>query len=279
MEKRNIQFNKKRELPEIITDSFAFLKQEIGPISRLIVVYVLPFIVLYAAAQIYFQRNILSEFNFGDPEKMASNISPIYRHAFLFLLFGIFIQSLLAGTYYTYLEAYFRKGRGNIDISEISPYFFTHSLFALVTGLVFAALSFLGAMFFIIPGIYLANTLSLAVFISILEKNGLNFALAKSWKLVHTNWWNTLVINVIGLLIIFGVKLVLSIPVMSLDVSQGLASETLNTSANYPQWYWILTGATSVISSIALIVPYTFLAFQYFNLEERINPELPTNNQ
>ncbi len=278
MENKNIQFDKKRELPEIISDSFAFLKQEIGPVSRLIVVYVLPFIVLYAGAQIYFQKNILSQFNFSSPEQMAANIMPIYRHVFLFLLFGVFIQSLLAGTFYTYLEAYFRKGRGNIDISEISPQFFTHSLFALVAGIVYAGLSFLGAMFFVVPGIYLANSLSLVVFISVFEKKGLNSALAKSWRLVHSNWWNTLVINVIGLLFIFGAKFVLSIPVMSLDVPQDLASGTLVTSADYPQWYWILTGATSVISSILLIVPYTFLAFQYFNLEKRTNPELPASD-
>lgn len=278
MEKNEIRFDKKRELLEVIADSLAFLKQEFTPVSRLVIVYVLPFMLFYAGAQIYFQKNILSQFDFSNTEQMAANIGPVYRQIFLFLLFGIFIQSLLAGTYYSYLEAYFRKGRGKIEIPDISPHFFTHSLLALAAGLVFAAFSFLGSMFFVLPGIYLANTLSLVVFIAVLEKRGVNYALVKSWKLVNSQWWNTLAINIFGLLILFGVKILLSIPVMALDLPQEMAAGASTTSAEYPLWYWIITGASSVISSILLIVPYTFLAFQYFNLEERNKAQLPADN-
>jgi hypothetical protein len=39
----------------------------------------------------------------------------------------------------------------------------------------------------------------------------------------------------------------------------------------YPDWYWVLIAISTIISSALYIIPYTFLAFQYFNLDEQSN--------
>ena len=272
MEQKEIRFRQQRDLGQILSDSFDFLKQEYKPILRMIGIYVLPFLVLYAGAQVYLQKNVLVNIDFSDPEAMMASIKPLEGNLFIFLLFGLFIQSLLVGTYFSYLEAYVKFGKGNFQLSDISPRFFSNSLMALGAGLIFTFSSLFGAMLCFLPGIYIANTLSLTFFTVIFEKQGIGNAVGKSWKLVNTQWWNTLGLNILGLILWYAIGLVFSIPSIIIGFTGGLNAALTESPVDYPQWYWVLAGITSIVSTVALIIPYTFQAFQYFNLEVRENP-------
>ena len=89
MVEKEIEFRKKRELSEIITDSFKFIKQEYKPISKLIFTYVLPFLILYGIVQVYVQMKVIGTIDLSNPDSMMANIGPIYLNLFLFSLFGI----------------------------------------------------------------------------------------------------------------------------------------------------------------------------------------------
>jgi len=272
MENKEIRFQKVRDLGQIMSDSFDFIKQEIRPLSRVILIYVLPFVILYAGAQVYFQRNVLVHFDLGDPESIMANIGPFYSNLFIFIFFGLFIQSLLAGTYFTYIEAYVKMGKDKFALTDISGHLFHNSLLAFVSSLVFTFVAFLGALFFIVPGIYFANSLSLMVFISVFNKKGIGQAFARSWGLVRLQWWNTFLLNLIGLLIVYAVGVVFSLPATVMGVAGGVAAAT-DSPLTYPDWYWVLTAISSAVTSVLLIIPFTFQAFQYFNLEERVKPK------
>lgn len=273
MEQREIRFQKVRDLGQIMSDSFDFIKQEFRPLSRVILLYVLPFIILYAGAQVYFQRNVLVHFDLSNPDSIRSNIGPFYMNFFIFIFFGLFIQSLLAGTYFTYVEAYIKQGKSKFEIADISGHFFHNSLLAFTSSLVFTFIAFLGAMFFILPGIYFANSLSLMVFITVFHKRGIGHALSFSWRLVRTQWWNTFLINLLGLLIVYAVGLVFSLPATLMGVAGGIAAAASENPLTYPNWYWALIAISSAVTSVLLIIPLTFQVFQYFNLEERIKPK------
>ena len=103
------------------------------------------------------------------------NIGPFYANLFVFLFFGLFIQSLLVGTFYSYIEAYIKLGKGNFEFTDISSKFFANSLLAMGANLVFAIIMFFGIIMCILPGIYFANTFSLLVIIFIYEKKILIF--------------------------------------------------------------------------------------------------------
>ena len=278
MEQKDIRFRKQRDLGVVISDSFDFLKQEAKPIFRMIGIYVLPFVILYAGAQVYFQRNVLSQFDLTNQESLMADIGPFYLNLFMFMFFGLFVQSLLVGTYYSYLEAYIKHGRGNFQLADISSSFFSNSLLALGANFLFAVIIFFGVMMCIVPGIYFANTFSLMLFIFIFEKKGISDAMSRSWKLVNSGWWNTLLLNIIGIAIFYLVSMVLSIPTLIMGVTNVFSSEITNP-ADYPNWYWVLSAVSSVITTIVFIVPFTFQAFQYFNLAERNDPTTPLNPQ
>ncbi|WP_303917996.1 hypothetical protein [Draconibacterium sediminis] len=275
MEQKDIRFRKQRDLGVVISDSFDFLKQEAKPIFRMIGIYVLPFIILYAGAQVYFQRNVLSQFDLTNPESLMADIGPFYQNLFMFMFFGLFVQSLLMGTYYSYLEAYIKHGKGNFQLTDISSKFFSNSLLALGANFIFVIMVFFGAMMCIVPGLYFANTFSLLVFILIFEKKGISDALNRSWKLVNSSWWNTLLINLIAVVIVYAVGIVLSIPSMIMGVSSTIFSTEITNPADYPNWYWVLNAISSVITTVLLVIPFTFQAFQYFNLAERNDPTTP----
>jgi len=96
--------------------------------------------------------------------------------------------------------------------------------------------------------------------------------MTKSWGLVKTQWWNTLALNILGIIFVYAVGLIFSIPSLLMGFVGGFNAAMNKTPVDYPQWYWILTAIASIVSTAFLIVPYTFQAFQYFNLDEREYP-------
>ena len=268
MGEKEIQFRKKREINDIFTDSFEFIRQEFKPILKLVGIYVFPFLLLYGLVLVYLQKNVISQFDFSNPDSLLENIGPIYLNMFLFSLFGLFVQSLLIATYYSYIEVYIKKGKGNYTLSEITPHLFANGLLAIGASFVLFVLVMIGVVLCIIPGIYFANTYSLVFFILIFEKKGFGSAFSRSAMLIKTQWWNTLLINILGIIIIWTVGFIMSIPTTITGLTKNIFKPDL-APVEYPEWYWVFIAFSTIISSVLYIIPYTFLAFQYFNLDEQ----------
>jgi len=278
MIEKEIEFRKKRELGEIFSDSFEFIKQEYKPISRLVFIYVLPFLVLYGIVQVYVQTKVIGTIDITNPDEIMANIGPIYTNIFLFSLFGIFVQSLLIGTFYSYIEIYIKKGKGNFELSEITPLLFSNGLLALSASIVLFIVVMLGVFVFIIPGIYFANSFSLVIIIYMFEKKGLGNAFSRSWNLVKSNWWNTLLLNIIGILIVWAMSFVITLPATLFGVKNNVTNALDTGLVEQPQSYWIFIGISTIISSLFWIIPYTFLAMHYFNLDKRTKSQTPPQN-
>ena len=276
MPEKEIQFRKKRELGDVITDSFEFIRQEYKPLLRLIAVYVLPFVVLYSIVQVNLQMKFLGTFDLTNPETLMANLGPVYGNLLISSLFALFVQSLLLGTFYSYIEVYLKNGKGNFSQSDVTPLLFSNSLQILVTNLVIFLVVILGAIMCLIPGIYFANSFSLALAILIFEKRKTGISLSKSLFLVNRQWWNTFLLNLLGVVIIWGVGFVLSIPLLAFGVENTL-NVTETNAVEQPASYWIFSGMVTVVSFFAWIVPYAFMAFQYFNLDERFKATFPFN--
>lgn len=267
-----LEFRKKREIGDIFTDSFKFLKLEIKPIARLVGIYALPFIILYGVVQVYMQKTILGNIDLSDMQNLMENLGPLYLNFFLFSLFGVFVQALMIATFYTYIEAYVKKGKGNFELSDITPHLFNNGLLAIGASLVIFFMVIIGLIMCVIPGIYFANILSPAIIIILFERKGIAAALTRSAFLVNLQWWNTLLINIVGFIIVRIISSLFAIPSMLAGFSFSLTNHATNP-LNYPDWYWVLSGISSIVSSVFYIIPYTFIAFQYFNLDEMTKTE------
>ena len=272
---QEIQFRKKREPGEIFTDSFLFLKQEIKPLSKLFIFYVLPFVLIYAVLQVYVQKEIIGRIDVGDQEMVLANIKPIYLNLLIASFFGLFVNSLLAGTFYTYIDFYIKKGKGNFAPHEITESLFLNSLMMFGVILLLFFITVFGIIMFILPGIYLANTLSLALFIVIFERKGAGNAFSRSWYLVNRQWLNTFLINFSGLLIIWAASLFFLIPTKIAGFSTTFTGVQQSGNVEYSHWYWLIVGMSTAASTVFSVISYTFIAFQYFNIDERTKPAQP----
>lgn len=272
-----MNFAKRREPGEILTDTILFLKDEFKPIARLTAVYVLPFMILMAVVQVYLQIKLTEAseiLNQLGQERLIAELGGLYGNMLLFILFNVFVQSLLAALLFTYVSCYIRAGAGNFSDADISAMLFHNSLRALAAGFSVAALSIIGLMLCILPGIILANSLSLAVFISVFENRQPGYSLVRSWMLVRRQWWVTLSLAIIGILFMWLVSIIFTLPIFVQNTLQSLQPLASDQTAGMPLWHMIVTGIAVVVSSFAAIVPMTMMSLQYFNLLEREKEEI-----
>jgi hypothetical protein len=271
---KNIEFRLKRETGDIIQATLAFLRSEYKQLGKLIAIYVLPFMVLYAITQVFLQiklteaAGVLSEL---EPENLMDEIGGLYGNFLLIIFFNVFVQSLLVALVYSYVQVYLRRGRGNISDSEVTALLFPNSGKALITGFFAAIMSLMGLTLCLLPGIIIANSLSLAIFIAIFENKGLGYSLLRSWALVKRQWWATFALNVIGILFVWLASITISLPAVFYDAFSGNVASEL---AVIPPWRWWVSGLSVVGSSVTAVVVFIFLAFQYFNLTEREKEEV-----
>jgi len=270
---KNIDFRIKRETGDIIQATITFLRSEYKQLGKLIALYVLPFMVLYAITQVFLQiklteaAGVLSQL---EPENLMDELGGLYGNFLLIIFFNVFVQSLLVALVYSYVQVYLHKGRGNISDSEVSALLYPNSLKALVTGFIVSIMSLMGLTLCLLPGIIIANSLSLAIFIGIFENKGLGYSLLRSWELVKRQWWATFALNVIGIIFVWLASITISLPAVFYDAFSGnIASEQVVI----PPWRWWVSGLSVVGSSVTVVVVFIFLALQYFNLTEREKEE------
>lgn len=262
-------FNQRREPGEIIQASFTFLRAELKNLLRLTATYILPFMVLFAIAQVLLQMKISDAARLipdTKPELLLQKLGRFYGNFMIIIFFNTFVLALYAALIYSYIAEYIQKGRGNVSETAISAQLFHYSARAIVTAFTVTVLSFTGLMFFIIPGILIANSLSLAVFVAVFEKQGTFYSINRSWALVRQQWWTTFSINIIGVLLIWLTSIAATLPVYLHDY---LTVPNPDAGEVIPQWHWWVSGVSIVVSSMAAVFPMVFLAFHYFNLRER----------
>ncbi|MFZ5431768.1 MAG: hypothetical protein ACOZDD_16210 [Bacteroidota bacterium] len=265
----SVNFSQRREPGEIIQATFAFLRSEYKNLFRLTAIYILPFMILFAIAQVLLQIKISDAARLipdTEPELLLQELGRFYGNFMIIIFFNTFVLALFAALIYSYIAEYLDKGHGHISDAVISAQLYHHSARAILAAITVTVLSLTGLMFFILPGILIANSLSLAVFISVFEKRGTLYAISRSWALVRRQWWVTLSLNAIGVLFIWLASITATLPVYL----HGLFTVTDPDLAEViPQWRWWVSGVSIVVSSMAAVFPIVFMAFHYFNLRER----------
>ena len=101
-------------------------------------------------------------------------------------------------------------------------------LFALtiLVGLAVAA----GAIFCLLPGLYLAIAFSLATPVLVLERSGITAAMGRSMALTKNAWWRTFGIGLLGYLIVVLISAAIAIPLLLVGVgTSGILSAATNS--------------------------------------------------
>jgi hypothetical protein len=272
--KQIITFKKQRELGEILTDLFTFLRQEWKPLFTLILKIAGPALLIVLFAFIYYMQSTMS--NFGSPSLFTSNdvslvgfIIPLL----LLMLAAIAYNSLLYGTVIHYIKSYINND-GNVVNEEITTGV-KNSFWSLIGLNFLAAIMVVFGMFLcFFPGIYLAVVLSTVFCIFIFEERDITDSISHCFTLIKDNWWITFATLLVLGIIYYIIVIIFQVPQYIYFFIKAFAGtqEITADPASMFDWGYI---ALSAIGMIAQYLIATMMiigtSFVYFNLNEKKN--------
>ena len=269
--KELITFKKQRELGDVITDTFKFLRLEYKPLFKaLLRNAAIPFLILIGISAYY--TGISTDFDmFSNDMFNAANI--------ILPLIGLFIAvffyyGILYGTVLNFIKLYI-ENQGIVDQDKLKV--LVRQDLGNLTGLTFliAIMVFFGFMLCFFPGVYVAVPLSLTWAILVFKNQSVGDSISDSFKLVKNEWWITFATMFVLGLLMYVANLVFSLPAIIYTVAKGLASaEQISQGDVSSMFDWVYVVLNVLSSAIQYILAGVFaiaIAFIYFNLNEKKN--------
>lgn len=266
----HIQFKQKRELSEIITVTFQFIRENYKSLFSYILKIVGPFFILMMAAVGYYTYSIA-----GNPFEAISQESGNFIIAFIVLAGSLLLfYAALYGTIFHYIKSYI-KNKGVVTGGEIKAGvqrdFFKFVLLSIISAILIIA----GTMLLIIPGIYVMVPLSLASAVLVFQRYSVTEAIAYAFDLIKNQWWITFITLIVIWLLVYIIGLVFQIPLIIYTIMQTFTMVQENSLANPnadTDWIFIaLNVLSSVVQYLLSSISIIALAFVYFNLNEHKN--------
>ena len=275
-QKPYIEFKKQRELGEILTDAFNFLKFEFKPFFGTLLKIVGPYLLatmVFLGFYLYAFNGLL---NF-DIAAQSQVINPIFM---LIAVFGLIISAialygLTQASILFYIKSYAdNKGKVDYDYVKGEAYakFWSFIGLAFLVGIALIA----GFMLCFIPGIYLYPPLMLSFSIMVFMNKGIGDSFQYGFTLIKDNWWITFATLLIIGIIIGIIGYVFQIPaVIYLWVKMGVFSGEMDAESMgggvFDPIYIVLNVLAYMVQFILQTVSLVAAALIFFNLNEKKN--------
>lgn len=267
-----INFKSQRELGEIITDTFKFLRENYRLLFKLILKIAGPMLIILSLSLGYYYY-----IGGGNPfleTGIDDNLWQFFLALFLLIISFVLFFVLLQGTVLHFIRSYV-ENKGNVIESEVRKGVKSDFGSLLGVGIIAPILIFIGLLFCFIPGIYLWVPLSLSIPLVVFGRKPAFDAIADSFALIKNNWWMTFLSLFVMTLLVYLIGLIFQIP-MFIYLLVKMLSVVQEGSAANPQamfdWLYIVL---SLIASIAQYILYSILviatAFIYYTLDEQRN--------
>ncbi|WP_127136962.1 hypothetical protein [Flagellimonas oceanensis] len=272
-----IEFKKQRELGEILSDSFGFIRNEFKPFFGTILKIVGPYILVMLISMGFYMYTIGDVFNLTAlGGNQFSAFSPVIMviSVLALILSSIAAYVLAQGTVLYYIKSYIEhKGATNYDEIREGVYSSFWSLIGL--GIIVGLSVFVGTMFCIIPGIYLAVPLSISFAILVFLKKDTMDSYQYSFTLIKENWWITFATLFVIYIIVAIATYAFSLPAaIYMWIKMGIFSGEMDAESlnmfNDPV-YLILNILSTLIRFLMNIILLVSTALIFFNLNEKKN--------
>lgn len=267
---QRIEFYRIRDFGQKFNATIEFLRAHFLSLFVLILVVTIPFTVVGGMIQYYFFAELQGvALGVADPFEMFNLIGEIIPIFLLSSAVSIILNAALIGSVYTYM----RMAENSEE--EIKPMDVVGQMVPKLAGIVVISIAtsiiaVIGMFFFIIPGLYFAVVLSLAIPVYVFEDISIGEALGKPFTLIRGKWWSTFGLLVVTILLVIILSFAIAFPIgLVIGINQAFGAEDI-LSDETAQFWQILSG--SVVNSLTYVLfslPSIALAFQYFNLTER----------
>lgn len=270
-----IQFRKQRELGDIITDTFKFIRQNFKPLFKNIFKITGPVFVILILAIGYY--SYLGMDIFSNPfltETSTINVEVLFGSLFILFVSLVVFYVLLYNTVLHYIKSYIENS-GEVDPTEVSRGAKRDFGSMLAVLLLAGIITIFGLFLCFLPGIYLWVPMALAPAMLIFARTSILDSISYSFSLIKDNWWNTFFTLFVITLLVYIISLIFQFPLMIYMFIKALTMSQEGSIANpadLVDWVYVFFNVLSSIFQYLLsVVGIVASALIYYHLDEKKN--------
>ena len=267
-----IQLFQQRDFGDKINATFQYVSQNFRSLGLALLYIVGPVAVLAGIASGVMQSNLLrlttnaARTQPDNPLAAFQILSQFASPSFwLAMLFGLLANVVVVLVTYAHMKVYERqKGRDVLvaDVwTEVQPAIGRAVIISLLGSIITAV----GMVFLLIPGIYVAVVLSLALAVTLFEGTSFGETWERCFKLIRDKWWSTFGLIVVMAIIVGIVGMIFAVPtaIIAFFVSAKMLPDVSTA------WLVVANVIALVGRTMLNAVLYLAIGFQYTNLVER----------
>lgn len=270
-----IEFRRQRELGDIITDTFKFLRQNFKPLFKTIFKITGPIFVILTFAIGYYSyvgMDFLENPFLVDTTDI--DIEMYFISLFILLSAVLAFYVLLYNTVLHFIKSYIENA-GTVNDTEV--FYGVKKDFAPMLGLLLlvALLTGVGLLFCFLPGIFLWVPLALTPALLVFSRSSVFDAIGKSFDLIRNNWWNTFFTLFVITLLVYIISMIFQFPLMIYYFIKTLTMSKEGSIANpadLVDWVYVFFNViSSLFSYLLTTIIIISTAFVYYSLDEKKN--------
>ncbi len=271
-----IEFKKQRELGEILSDTFAFLRLQFKPFITTFFKIVGPYLVVMIIGMGFYLYSLgsLMDFTSESSNEIFRGVSTLVG-ILVFLVAMVLVYATSQSTVLHYIKSYINND-GITNFSEIKKQVYESLWQFIGLGILVVLSVMLGFLFCFVPGIYLAVPLSLSFSIMVFERKSIGDSYNYGFTLVKDEWWITFAtLFVIGIIVAIA-GYAFSIPAVIYQYAKmGIFSGEVDPANMMDSFidpiYMFLNILGTTAQLLLNLITIISGAFIYFNLNEKKN--------
>ncbi len=277
MEKQYIEFKKKRELGEILNDTFAFLRSQFKPLMTTFFKIVGPYLLVMLLAVGFYLYSFGSLMGDGITDNLGAFETVSALLAILVLLVSAIASYTLSQSTILYYIKSYTNGKGSHDFAEIKKEVYASFFPFIGLGFMTTLAVIAGLFMCCVPGVYLYVPLVLSFSILVFDHKSASDAFGYSFTLIKGYWWITFATIFVIMLVVGIAGYAFNIPALIYGwLRMGIFSGEVDVAQlddyGFIDPIYILLNLLGTLGQFLMnVVTIIAVALIYFNLNERKN--------
>lgn len=275
--KTYIEFKKQRELGDILSDTFGFVRTEFKLFFKTVLQISMPYLVFFLLAMAFYSYSVGDIFNLNNVNKNPFSDSGVF--VMIIAVIVVIISALLAYTISTaailhYIKSY-NAHQGMVDIEEVKLN--TNKTFGplLLLNITKWLVLVFSAMLCFFPVFYFMVPMGIVLCILVFENKDISDSFSYSFTLIKDEFWITLATIIIIGIIVAVAGYAFSVPasiysIIKMGIFSGEVDPAHINLFNDPILV-ILNLLSYLVQFLLHFITVVSSAFIYFNLNERKN--------
>ena len=274
--KKLIEFKKQRELGDVLTDTFGFIRAEFKPFITAVFQISGLYLFLFLIATVFYISSTKNMFNFeiGQNTTRLNDLPLMFGSLLILIIFGLLAYTFANSAVLHYIKSYVNND-GQVNIEQVKQNvkssfwgFLGLSILKWITLMV-------AILFCVLPILYFMVPMFLVFCIYVFEQKDATGAYSDSFALIRGEFWMTLAtIIVIGIIVMIA-SYAFGMPAAIYSiVKMGIFSGEIDPAnmQDFVDPVYIFLNVISYLFKFLLNLILTVSsAFVYFNLNEKLN--------